>query len=409
MSVDTRVLAGDAGQDHAMRERFAPGAPGVLYFDASSIGPMPADAPARMQQVLDAGWRVARRRAWNEGDWLEQPRILGAAIAGVIGAGADDVAVSDSTTVNQFKLLRHALAVRAPRRTIVVEAEVFPSNRHAAEGIAHAGHARLRVIAGMHELPAALAEGDVAVVALSHVDYRSSARLPIAEITAQVHAAGACVLWDLSHSAGALGIDLRAADADFAVGCGYKYLCGGPGAPAFVYVHPRWQDQAWPAICGWMGHADTFAFEPDYRPAPGIARHLAATPSVLANVAFSAAADIWRLVAPAWLDARHRSLSEALIERVERECAGFGLELSSPREHASRGGHVAFRFAEAGPLAQALGEAGVVVSARKPDALRFAAHPLVATQADMVEAVGRLREILVTGRWREPRFAGPAV
>jgi kynureninase len=409
MTPDFHARESDCIIAETLRARFAPGAPGVLYFDASSIGPMPADAPSRMQEVLDAGWRVARRRAWNETDWLAQPKKLGAAIAGVLGAGVDDVVVGDATTVNQFKLLHHALTVRAPRRVMVVEADVFPSNRYAAEGVAHAGHAGVRLIAGIHELPAALAAGDVAVVALSHVDYRSSTRLPMAEITAQVHDAGACVLWDLSHSAGALGIDLSGADVDFAVGCGYKYLCGGPGAPGFVYVHPRWQEGAWPAICGWMGHADTFAFEPAFRPAPGVARHLAATPAVLANTAFGAAAEVWKTVDPAWLDARHRALSESLIARIERECAGLGLELASPREHARRGGHVAYRFDGAGALAQALVEAGVVVSARKPDALRFAAHPLTATEAELGEAVARLRDILAGGRWREPRFAGPAV
>jgi kynureninase len=400
-----RGAAGDA----PLRHRFAPGAPGTLYFDASSIGPMPLDAPARVQQVLEQGWRVARRRAWNETDWLQQPRSLGARIAPLLGAAPDDVAVCDSTTVNQFKLLRHALAVRAPRRVLVAEAQVFPSNRYAAEGVAQAADAELRLIQGMHDLPAALAGGDVAVVALSHVDYRSSERLDMAAITAAVHAAGACVLWDLSHSAGALAIDLRASDVDFAVGCGYKYLCGGPGAPALLYVHPRWQEGAWPAICGWMGHADTFAFEPAYRPAPGVGRHLVATPPVLANAAFGAAADLWREVDPRQLDARHAHLSDTLIALIERECAGAGLTLASPREARRRGGHVAWRFGHAAQLAQALVEAGVVVSARKPDALRFAPHPLTATDAELVDAVGRLRDILASGRWREPRFAGHSV
>ncbi len=384
----------------AWRARFAPGDPGVLYFDASSIGPMPASAPERMRRALDGGWRAARRRAWSEFDWMDQPSTLGAAIAGVIGAGTDDVRVCDTTTVNQYKLLRYALSVKAPRRTMVVEADVFPSNLHAAEGIARAGIGRLRTIAGMHELPAALAEGDVAVVALSHVDYRSSARLPMAEITAQVHAAGASVLWDLSHSAGALAIGLGTADVDFAVGSGYKYLCGGPGAPAFMFVHPRWQEAAWPAICGWMGHANTNAFEPVFRPAQGMDRHLVATPSVLANEAFAAAADIWREVDPVWLDTRHRDLSEALIAQLERECGAFGLELASPREHALRGGHVAFRFPDAESLANALVANGVVVSARKPDALRLAPHPLVTDVTEITEAVARLREILESGRWR---------
>lgn len=396
----------------AFRARFAAGPAGTIYLDASSIGPMPSEAPRRMAGVLDEGWRIARRRAWNETDWLAQPRTLGAAIAPVLGAAPDDVLVCDATSLNQYKLLRHALAVNAPRRTIVVERDVFPSNRHVAEGIAHAGLATLRLVgdaADPDALHAVLAGGDVAAVALSHVDYRSSRRLDMAAINTLVHAHGALALWDLSHSAGAVSIDLRGTDADLAVGCGYKYLCGGPGAPGFLYVHPRWRTAAWPAICGWMGHADTFGFEGAFRPAEGIGRFQAATPPVLANAAFSAAADVWAEVPPALLDARHRSLGETLLALLEEHGAPFGLELASPREAARRGGHVAVRFEGAAPLAQALVAAGVVVSARKPDALRFAVHPLVTTHDELREAIGRLRTILAEGSWRDARFAGQAV
>ncbi len=393
----------------ALRERFAAGAPDTLYFDANSIGPMPRDVPARMQRVLDEGWRVARRRSWNEADWLEMPRALGAAIAPIVGAAPDDVVVCDSTSVNQYKLLRHALALAAPRRVIVVERDVFPSNRYAAEGIAHAGLAELRLVAHADALDEALAPGDVAVVALSHVDYRTAERLDMARVTARVHAAGALASWDLSHSAGAVAIALRDADADLAVGCGYKYLCGGPGAPAFAYVHPRHHAGAWPAICGWMGHRDTFAFAGDYVPGDGPARLLVGTPPVLANAAFAAAADIWRAVDPAQLDARHRSLTDTLIALLEQRCASLGVEIASPREHARRGGHVAVRFEGAGALANALVEAGVVVSARKPDALRFGVHPLATTHAELWQAVERLHEILRTQRWRDPRHAAASV
>ena len=389
---------------NGLRGRFAPGAPHTLYLDANSIGPMPADVPARMQAVLAEGWAGARRRGWNELDWLEQPRTLAAAIAPLIGAGPDDVRVADSTSLNQYKLLRHALAVAAPRRVIVVERDVFPSNRYVAEGIAHAGLAELRFIDDVAGLPDALAPGDVAVVALSHVDYRSSERLDMAHLDALIHGAGALSLWDLSHSAGAVAISLRDSGADFAVGCGYKYLCGGPGAPAFLYVHPRHAQSGWPAACGWMGHAATFDFEPGYRPAPGVDRFLVGTPPVLAQAAFAAAGAIWREVDPRALDARHRSLTDTLIRLIDEQCAGLGLELASPREHARRGGHVALRFAHAAPLAQALVHHGVVVSARKPDALRLAAHPLVATHEQLWHAVARLRDLLQREAWRDPAF-----
>ena len=416
--------AAHAATFEALRRRFAPGAAGTVYLDANSIGPMPADAPARMQAVMDAGWRVARRRSWNELDWLAQPRLLGQALAPLLGAGRDDVRVAESTSVNQYRLLRLALALKAPRRVIVAEADVFPSNRYVAEGLAHAGDAVLRLLPaadaraaddaalqGLRDaaLDAALAPGDVAVVALSAVDYRSSRRHDLGRIAQRVHAAGALVLWDLSHAAGAVAVDLRGSDADLAVGCGYKYLCGGPGAPSFVYVHPRWLDAAWPAVCGWMGHADTFAFDPAFCPAPGMDRHLVGTPAVLANTAFCAAADIWRDVDPLALDARHRSLTDTLIRLLDEQCAGLGVELASPREHARRGGHVALRFEGAGPLAQALVAHGVVVSARKPDALRLGVHPLTTTHAELWQAVQVLRHLLESGAWREPRFQGSSV
>ncbi len=392
----------------AFAEHFAPGAPDTLYFDANSIGPMPLDAPRRVQALLEQGWRIARRRSWNEADWLDQPRVLGAAIAPLIGAGPDDVLVCDSTSVNQYKLLRLGLVAAAPRCVIVVEREVFPSNRYVAQGIARAGGVELRDIASIDDLPAALAPGDVAVVALSHVDYRSGARLDMQALTALAHSHGALALWDLSHSAGAVAIHLRACDVDLAVGCGYKYLCGGPGAPALMYVHPRWQDSAWPALAGWMGHADTFGFAPDYQPAPGLRRHQVGTPAVIANAAFAAAADIWRDVDPSALDARHRSLTDTLIRLLDMQCADAGITVASPRAHAQRGGHVALRFSAPGADVNALGlalvAAGVVVSTRQPDALRFGIHPLTTRHVELWEAVQRLRRILADGCWREARF-----
>lgn len=387
-----------------LQARFAAGADGVLYFDAGSIGPMPRDVPGRVHEVLDAGWRVGRRRSWNETDWLEQPRRLGSALAPMLGAGAADVVACDSTSVNLYKLLRHALAIAAPRRTIVAERDVFPTDRYVAEGLAHAGLADLRLVADAGRLREALAPGDVAVVALSHVDYRSGERHDMRGVCELARRHGALTLWDLSHSAGAVRIDLRACDADFAVSCGYKYLCGGPGAPSLLYVHPRWHDAAWPAICGWMGHADTFAFREGFEPASGPARHLVGSPAVLADAVFAAAADIWRDADPAALDARHRSLSDALIALLEQRCADFGVRLQSPRDHERRGGHVAVRFEAASALTQALAEVGVIVSSRDPDTVRFGIHPITTTHAELWRAVERMRAVLHSGAWREARF-----
>lgn len=392
-----------------MGKRFAPGTPGTLYFDANSIGPMPDTAPQKMQAVLQEGWAKARRRGWNELDWLEQPRTLGASIAHLIGAGSNDVRVTDTTSINQYKLLRYALKAAAPRRVIVLEDQVFPSNRYVAEAIARDELAELRFITDTSDLQAALAPQDVAVVALSHVDYRSSTRLDMAELNRNIRAAGALSLWDLSHSAGAVAIALHESHADLAVGCGYKYLCGGPGAPAFLYIHPRWAEQAWPAIAGWMGHADTFAFEANYRPGTGADRFLVGTPTVLANAAFSAAAELWREVDPVALDRRHRSLTNTLIQLFDEQCAAWPLHLSSPRHHAQRGGHVALQFDGAAALAQALIEQGVIVSSRKPDALRWGVHPLTTTHQQLWSAVQILRQLLASGSWRDARFASPMV
>lgn len=396
--------------------RFASGTPGTLYFDANSVGPMPLAAPERVGRALDQGWRVARRRGWNETDWLDQPAALGASLSRVLGAGAGDVLVADSTTINQHKLLHHALGLNSPRNVVVVERDVFPSNRYAAQAAVALRGARLRDIANAGELGQALAAGDVAVVALSLVDYRSSARLDLVGLTRLIHAHGALALWDLSHAAGAVAVSLERAGADFAVGCGYKYLCGGPGAPAWLYIHPRHaKSVVWPALAGWMGHADTFAFDPGYRPAEGVLRHQSGTPAVIANAAMSAAADIWRDVDPHILDARHRSLTDLLIRLVDEQCADLGVTVASPREHAKRGGHVTLRFGEArgdgdaGALAQALVDAGVVVSSRKPDALRLAPHPLTARHVELWDAVARLRALLLSGQWRDPRYRRASV
>ena len=389
--------------------RFDPGTHGTLYFDANSIGPMPRTAPLKMQSVLQEGWAKARRRSWNELDWLEQPRTLGASMAHLIGAGSNDVRVTDTTSINQYKLLRYALSVAAPRRVIVLERHVFPSNRYVAEAIAREHLAELRFIDDASDLRAALAPQDVAVVALSHVDYRSSTRLDMAALNRCIREAGAMSLWDLSHSAGAVAIALVQSEADLAVGCGYKYLCGGPGAPAFLYIHPRWADAAWPAISGWMGHADTFAFEPNYRPGAGADRFLVGTPAVLANAAFSAAAELWREVDPLALDQRHRSLTDTLIQLFDEQCAAWPLHLSSPRSHAQRGGHVALQFDGAAALAQALVEQGVIVSSRKPDALRWGVHPLTTNHQQLWSAVQVLRQLLISGSWQDIRFERPMV
>lgn len=392
-----------------LQEMFAPGEQGVIYFDAGSIGPMPADVPLRVQETLQSQWRIGRRRSWNDTDWLKQPRRLGATLASVIGASDDDVVVGDSTSINLYKLVRNALSIAAPRRVVVVERDVFPTDLYVVEGLAKAGLAELRVIANAGELNQALAPEDVAVVALSHVDYRSSERHDMRAVCELARTHGALTIWDLSHSAGAVRIELRECGADFAVSCGYKYLCGGPGAPSLLYVHPKWHDAAWPAICGWMGHADTFAFRRQFTPAIGPIRHLVGSPSVMANVVFGAAAEIWSRVDIEAIDARHRSLSDTLIALLDLRCARFGIELQSPREHERRGGHVAIRFERASALVQALCDRGVVASSREPDTVRFSLHPITTRHVELQDAVGRLQDLLEKEAWRDERYQCHAV
>lgn len=420
-----------------LRQRFEPSSTGAIHLDGNSVGPMPRDVPERLQRLLCEGWRDARRRGWSRFDWLDKPRLLGRDLAPLIGAGPDDVVFADSTSINVFKLLAHAWRQRPERPVVVVERGNFPSDLYAAQGLAHLvngvtgmngapGGVELRWIDAPEDLAAAL-DTRVGVVLLSHVDYRSSRRWNMAATNALAHAAGARVLWDLSHAAGAIHIALRDDDADYAVGCGYKYLCGGPGAPAWLYVHPKWRDErmaraegpatdsapsdvtGWPAVPGWMGHADTFGFDPLYTPHPGVQRHLSGTPPVIALEAMSGAAAVWREVDAQALGAKHRSLSELAVALVAQRGAPFGMTLGSPAAYDERGGHISFSHEGAGRIVEALVERGVVTSFRHPNAIRFGLSPLALSHEDLWWAVDRLHDVLASGLWREERFAKSAV
>lgn len=388
-----------------LRSRFAPGEPDTIYLDGNSIGPMPADVPRRIERLLAHGWREARRRGWQRFDWLEKPWLLGEGFAHIVGARPNDVVFCDNTTVNLFKLLAFAWRLRPERPVIVTETHNFPTDLYVAEGLVRfvGAGAALRRIEGPEALDAALTP-EVGVIYLSHVDYRSSRRWDMAAVNRKAAAADALTIWDLSHSAGAIPVDLAGTDADFAVGCGYKYLCGGPGAPAWLYVHPRHQDRAWPAIAGWMGHADVFAFAEAYEPVAGVRRQLTGSPSILANEAMAAAVDVWREVKPADLAWKHRSLSETLLALLDEQCGALGVTVTSPRNYDERGGHVTFSHPGAGAVTEALLAHGVVSSFRRPDSIRFGLAPLALSHEDLWHAVARLRAVLESGIWREPRF-----
>nr|WP_321984550.1 kynureninase [uncultured Lichenicoccus sp.] len=392
----------DADPLAAFRDEFRlPG--GVIYLDGNSLGPMPRATPDRIAAVLEQDWGRGLIRSWTDAGWIELPERLGDEIGRLVGAPAGSVLVADSTSVNLFKLLAAALALRPERSVILSETDNFPTDLYVAEGLVeHLGSRHTLRRVEPHALMAALGP-EVAVLMLTHVNYRTGAMHDMAALIAAAHQAGALVLWDLAHSAGAVPVDLAATGADFAVGCGYKFLNGGPGAPAFLYVAPRLQADTRFPLTGWFGHADPFGFHPGYRPAPGIARAAVGTPSILAMAALQVGVRIaLRAPMPA---VRAKSLLQSglLMDLVAQECPCLDLELITPREPARRGSQVSLRHPHAWPVMQALISRGVIGDFRAPDILRFGITPLTLRHVDLWHAVTVLREVLQSGEWREAR------
>ena len=405
-----------------IRDAFEPAPDGLICLDGNSMGAMPRDAPDRILAAMRDEWSAHRRHAWTVADWLDAPQRIGAAYAPLIGASPDEVIATDNTTINLHKLLAYGLGLAAAaeprRRAIIHETDGFPTDCHVVQGIVRHGGGRWasRPIATSSDpdamdaaLDAALAAGDVAMVVLSHADYRSAFRWNMADVNRRIHAAGARVLWDLSHSAGAVPVDLDGSGADFAVVCTYKYLCGGPGAAALAFIRRDLQDRDWPALPGWLGHGDRMNFVPDYQPAAGMLSLVGGTMPVLQNVVTECAARIWAGVDPSDVFAKHRSLSETLVRLLDEQCGRFGVALVSPAAYDRRGGHVAFRCPGGGPVCEALLDARVIGSFRQPDVIRFGLSAATLRHVDLWEAVSRLRTILAEERWREPRFASVSV
>ena len=382
----------------AYRDRFALPA-GVIYLDGNSLGPLPrATAPA-LADMAERQWGERLIRSWNEG-WIDAPQRIGGKIAALIGAEPDEVIVADSTSVNLFKLLVAALRHAAPRTTIVSETGNFPTDLHIAEGAAGCvPGARLNAVARA-DIPAAI-DSDTALLMLTHVHYKTAERFDMAAWTARAHDAGALALWDLSHSVGAIPLDLNGAGADLAIGCGYKYLNGGPGAPAFLFVSRRLQEQLASPLSGWMGHAAPFAFGDAYAPAPGIKRWLAGTPSMLAMAGLEAGIDLWRDVDQQQVATK----SAALFDALAAIGANLGLECVSPADPSERGSHISFRHPQAYALCQALIARGVIGDFRDPDILRFGLTPLYLGFEDIWQAGEIVRDVLASGAAEDPRFA----
>lgn len=397
MTLDEAVALDAADPLAQCRERFAL-PPGVIYLDGNSLGALPRATAAAVAQVVEREWGGDLIASWNKHDWIGAPQRLGDRIAPLIGANAGEVLVGDSTSVNLFKLLGAALAARPGRATMLSEAGNFPSDLYIAQGLARLTGATLRTVAA-DAIEAAI-DADTAVVMLTHVDYRSGRVHDMKRITAAAHDAGALMLWDLSHSAGALAVDLAAAGANLAVGCGYKYLNGGPGAPAFLYVAQALQEQLSSPLSGWLGHAAPFAFEADYRPAPGIARWQAGTPSIVAMAALDAGLATFDGVAIADLEAKSRRLSDLFIALAATRCPE--LTLASPV--GPRGSHLVFAHAEAYPLMQALIAHGMIGDYREPNLVRFGFAPLYNGFADVWRAVDIMAGLLDRRTFDAPQY-----
>jgi kynureninase len=386
---------------------------GLIYLDGNSLGVLPRATAARVQQVVEQEWGQGLIRSWNSAGWMALPARVGDKIAQLVGAGPGELVVADSTSVNLFKVLAAALLIvkeDAPaRRVILSERSNFPTDLYIAESLARE-HGFELVLVEPDEIASRLTE-QTAVLMLTHVNYRTGRMHDMAAVTRQAHAAGALTIWDLAHSAGAVPVDLNGAGADFAVGCGYKYLNGGPGAPAFVWAHPRHVGRFWQPLAGWIGHAAPFEFTPGYRPAAGIARYQCGTPAVLSLAALECGVDTV-LAAESYsqgqggmaaLRAKSLALTRLFAERVLATCPA--LALVSPTRDAERGSQVCFSHPELGyPVVQALIARGVIGDFRAPDVLRFGFTPLYLRFADAWDAAEHLREVLAHEEWRRPEF-----
>ncbi len=379
---------------------------GVIYLDGNSLGPLPVAAAAAVAHTLSVEWGEGLIRSWNQAGWMDWPTATGDRIARLIGAPAGSVVVGDTLSIKVYQALAAALALRPDRRIILSDSGNFPTDLYMAEGL-------IRTLADHHELKivapddvASSIDDSVAVLMLTEVDYRTGRLHDMAALTAQAHAAGAVTMWDLAHSAGALPVDVAAAGADFAVGCTYKYLNGGPGAPAFIYVAPRHAQAALPALSGWMGHAAPFAFETCYQPDAGIARMRVGTPPIVALAALNAALDIWDQVDMADIRRESIMLSELFIKAVEERCPQ--LTLASPRNPAQRGSQVSFRHTHGYAIMQAMIARGVIGDFRAPDIMRFGFTPLYTTAAEIRGAVDVLAEVVGRSLWDQPHYQSRA-
>ncbi len=373
---------------------------GTVYLCGNSLGALPRVVPDRVAEVVRREWGAGLVGSWNTAGWSGLSARVAGRIAPLVGVDAADMVVGDSTSVSLFKVLVAAARLRPGRSVLVVEPTTFPTDGYIAAGVARTLGMELRWC-DPHD-PAASLDDDVAVLALTHVDFRTGAMFDMAAVTAAAHEAGAVMVWDLCHSAGAVPVDLTGVGADFAVGCTYKYLNGGPGSPAFTWVAPRHQDRVEQPITGWWGHARPFDMVKEFEPAAGATRMTVGTPPVVALSALEAALEVFDGVAMAELREASLSLTDLFIALVDERLDGF--DVLTPRDHDRRGSQVALRHPEAYGIVQALIARGVVGDFRSPDVLRFGFAPLYVRHVDVLHAVETLVDVLAKDEHRDPAY-----
>lgn len=398
------ILALDA-QDplRDFRERFAI-PDGCIYLDGNSLGPRPVAALDRAAHVVGVEWGVDLIKSWNSAGWFELPTRLGDKLAPLIGAEAGEVVVTDATGLNLFKAMAAAVAMRPDRDTIILEGSNFPTNNYMAQGLAALSGGRLQVkLLAKDEIAGAI-DARTAAIAVTHVHYKTGHIHDMADLTARAHAAGALAIWDLCHSAGAMPVDLNGAGADFAVGCTYKYLNGGPGSPAFLFAARRHHGQAIQPLTGWWGHADPFAFEPSYAPAGDIRQFLTGTQAIVSLSLAELGLDIACAADMSAVRAKSMALTDLFIQLVEQRCPDAGFGVASPRDASQRGSQVSLTHPQGYAIMRALIDRGVIGDFRAPDIVRFGFAALYVRYIDVWDAVDTLADIMISGAWAQAKF-----
>jgi kynureninase len=377
---------------------------GLIYLDGNSLGALPKHTPPRVAQAVQEEWGSGLIRSWNAAGWIDMPQRIGDKIAKLIGASPGEVIVADSTSVNTFKVLWAALNLNKNRKVILSETDNFPTDLYMTQGLIEQLGSTHQLQLTNHQSLIPQITNETAVVLLTHINYRTGRMHDMRAITEKAHEHGALVIWDLAHSAGAVPVDLNEANADFAIGCGYKYLNGGPGSPAFLFVAHRHLEAFTQPLSGWMGHANPFAFDWRYEPAADITKALVGSPPIISMAALECGVDIWLEADMQAVRAKSLALSDLFMELVTTRCAGFGLELVTPRSHDERGSQVSFAHSQGYAIMQALIAESVIGDFRAPDILRFGFTPLYVRFVDVWDAVDRLQRILQTQAWAKPAF-----